>query len=68
MLRKYNFKYDVWVAHWGTKAPYVYNDNYTIWQFTSKGKVKGVTSTNVDINICFVDYPKIIKDAHLNGY
>lgn len=68
MLRKYNFKYDVWVAHWGTLTPYVYNDNYTIWQFTSKGKVNGVTSTNVDIDICFVDYPSIIKDAHLNGY
>jgi GH25 family lysozyme M1 (1,4-beta-N-acetylmuramidase) len=39
-----------------------------MWQFTSKGKVEGVTSTNVDINICFVDYPSIIKDAHLNGY
>jgi uncharacterized protein YjdB len=68
MMRKYNFKYDVWVAHWDTTTPYVYNDNYTMWQFTSKGKVEGVTSTNVDINICFVDYPSIIKDAHLNGY
>ncbi len=68
MIKRYNFKYDVWIAQWDTTYPQVYNNNYTIWQFTSKGKVKGVMSNNVDINICFVDYPTIIKDAHLNGY
>ncbi len=68
MIDKYNFKYDVWVAQWDYPYPQVYKDNYTMWQFTSKGKVKGVSSTNVDINICFVDYPSIIKAEHLNGY
>ncbi len=68
MIGKYNFKYDVWIAQWDNPYPQVQNDNYTIWQFTSKAKVSGVMSNNVDVNICFVDYPKIIKEAHLNGY
>jgi len=68
MMSKYNFKYDVWIAQWDTTYPQVYQNQYTIWQFTSKGKVSGVGSNNVDVNICFVDYPSIIKAAHLNGY
>lgn len=68
MMKKYNFKYDVWIAHWDTTHPNVYNDNFTIWQFTSKAKVKGVQSTNVDVNICFIDYPSIMKEQHVNGY
>lgn len=50
--------YDVWLAHYTTGAPQIVSDykgNYTIWQYTSTGKVKGI-STNVDLNIAYKKY------------
>lgn len=46
-------KYDVWVAQYAAKV--TYRGDYTIWQYTSRGKVNGVEG-NVDMNICYVDY------------
>lgn len=57
--------YDMWIAQYGTncsaKLP------YGMWQYSSKGKVNGI-STNVDLDYCYKDYPSIIKKAGLNGY
>ena len=60
-------KYDIWQAHWGVTYPSVFTSRYTMWQFTSEGKVPGVKG-NVDMNISFYDYPTYIKENHLNGY
>ncbi len=60
-------KYDVWQAHWGVTAPSVYLDAYTIWQFTSDGRVPGIRG-RTDCDISFFDYPSYMKEHHLNGY
>lgn len=62
--------YDIWIAHWYVNSARCYR-SYGMWQFTNKQKVPGVPSTSeggVDANYAFVDYPKIIKGAGLNGY
>lgn len=57
--------YDVWVAQYSSKCQY--KGNYGMWQYSSKGKVNGI-SGNVDMNKCYKDYPAIIKNAGLNGF
>lgn len=58
-------KYDTWLAQW-TEKP-TYKGNYGIWQYTSKGKVNGI-SGNVDMDISYKNYPAIMKANGLNGY
>ena len=44
-------KFDTWVAHYTTdKTDYKYD--YSIWQYTSKGKVNGING-NVDLDIMY---------------
>lgn len=66
-------RFDKWVARYGspnsatsTKAP-TYVPNYGIWQYTSKGKVSGITG-DVDLDYAYQDYSEIIKRVGLNGY
>lgn len=49
--------YDVWLAHYtGSKdKPSDYNGNYTIWQYTSSGRINGIY-TNVDMNVGYKSY------------
>lgn len=47
--------YDHWVAQYYNKI--TYKGDYTMWQYTSKGKVNGIKG-NVDMNWCYVDYVK----------
>lgn len=47
-----------WVAQYNDKN--TYKKSYGIWQYTSSGKVNGI-SGNVDMNYCYVDYPTKIK-------
>ena len=52
--------YDVWLAHYtSTDDPMNhqsnYNGPYKVWQYTSKGRVNGI-SGNVDKNISYVKY------------
>lgn len=58
-------EYDFWVADY--RASVGYKGSYGMWQNSAKGKIDGI-STVVDTNICYKDYPKIIKDAGLNGF
>lgn len=52
-------KYAKWIAWWYDKA--VFDKGiYTMWQYTSKGKIEGING-NVDINESFIDYPSSIK-------
>ena len=59
-------KYDIWVAHYNTSKP-AFNRNYGLWQYFSTGSVQGITG-NVDRDYVYLDYERIIKNAHLNGF
>lgn len=58
-------KYAHWVAQYASKC--TYSGEYGIWQYSSKGKVDGI-SGNVDLDYAYVDYPSIIKSGGFNGY
>ena len=57
--------YTIWLAHWVDKTNY--GGAYGIWQYSEKGKVDGI-SGNVDLDICYKDFPTIIKGKGLNGW
>lgn len=56
-------KFDKWVAQWNNNC--TYDKKYGMWQYSSNGKVKGI-SGNVDLNYAIYDYLSIIKNANLN--
>ena len=57
--------YVSWVARYGSEPSYI--EDYCIWQYTSKGKVPGI-SGSVDLDISKRDYSKVIKSKGFNGY
>lgn len=57
--------YQLWIAHWNKNCGCSWP--YGIWQYTSEGSVPGING-RVDMNYCYVDYPSIIKNMHLNGF
>lgn len=58
--------YTVWLAHVGVERS-SYSGSYDMWQYSWKGAVEGIKG-DVDLDYCYKDFPKIIKDAGLNGY
>lgn len=63
-----NTGYDVWLAHYTTKTDY--SGEFSIWQYTSKGKVDGIEGY-VDCNFKYVNNMKIttspIENQGYNG-
>lgn len=57
--------YDIWVAQYFTECQY--QGDYGMWQYTSSGSVPGIPG-KADMNECYRDYPKIIKEKRLNGF
>lgn len=57
--------YDIWVAQYYSKCQYT--GNYGMWQYSSSGSVPGIAGS-VDMNECYQDYPKLIKERGLNGF
>ncbi|MBQ8826892.1 MAG: glycoside hydrolase family 25 protein [Oscillospiraceae bacterium] len=57
--------YDKWLAHWA-EAPAFDESFGGMWQYSSTGKVSGIKG-NVDLNRAYRDYPRIIRNAGLNG-
>lgn len=59
-----NEKWDVWVAEYddysGTDKK-GYSHKFSMWQYSDRGSVDGI-STDVDMNLCFVDYPAVTKE------
>ena len=57
--------YDIW------GCPYLLSASnpakYGMWQHTSSGSVPGIQG-GVDMNECYQDYPKAIKEKGLNGF
>ena len=58
-------RYTIWLAHWCNQTNYT--GAYGIWQHSEKGSVDGING-NVDLDICYKDFPMIIKAKGLNGY
>ena len=56
-------KYDIWCANIVGKP----SIRYGIWQYSFTGKVDGIRG-NVDLDKTDKDYPKLMRDAGLNGY
>lgn len=59
--------FDFWLAHYTSQTSYT--GPYTVWQYTSKGRVEGISGT-VDCNFCELDYPEKIRTEgknHLTG-
>lgn len=59
-------KYDIWVAHYGVSKP-AFNRNYNMWQYTTEEKIDGITGY-VNCDYAYLNFPKIMKDVHLNGF
>lgn len=58
-------RYTLWIAEYASQCKY--KGTYAMWQYSSKGKIAGING-NVDMNECYVDYPRIIKKKGLNGF
>ena len=65
-------RYTHWVACWGSSCNYPYTSCYGMWQFGggTENRLRSpyVAGQAVDQNYMFVDFPRIIKSAGLNGY
>lgn len=57
--------YALWLAEYGSQLSW--SGPVGIWQYTSKGRFTGIDG-DVDTNICYVDYPKMIKEGGFNGF
>lgn len=58
-------RFSIWAAEYNTRLNY--NGTVGMWQKSDKGKVAGI-SGNVDLDECYIDYPKIIKNGGFNGF
>lgn len=56
-------KYSLWLAEITTRP--TYSGNYYIWQYSYTGRVNGING-DVDLDIAFRDFPKILKENGLN--
>lgn len=59
-------RFALWVAEWGVDSPKYPENLYGMWQYTDKGKLNNKTG-KVDLDFCFIDYPKAIKESGLNN-
>ena len=53
-------RFTKWVAKYSTAKPVGISGTYDMWQYSSKGSVPGING-NVDMNICYKDFPAEIK-------
>lgn len=53
-------RFTKWVAKYSTEKPTGISGTYDMWQYSSKGSVPGING-NVDMNICYRDFPAEIK-------
>jgi len=50
-------KYTCWIAHY-TNTDQNYDEEFSIWQYTSKGLIKGI-SGDVDLNIIYIEEKEV---------
>lgn len=64
-------KYDIWFPHWASVSGYK-GKNLCMWQYggeTNKLESNSISGVGViDKNICYKDYPTIIKSGGYNGW
>lgn len=53
-------RFTKWVAKYSDSKPTGISGTYDMWQYSSKGSVPGING-NVDMNICYRDFPAEIK-------
>jgi GH25 family lysozyme M1 (1,4-beta-N-acetylmuramidase) len=58
-------RFTIWTARVENIKP-TYAKTYDIWQHSWKGKIDGI-STDVDLNICYKDFPAIMTKHGLNN-
>ena len=58
-------KYALWLAEYGSRLNW--SGAVGMWQNSSTGRFSGING-DVDTDICYEDYPKMIKTAGLNGF
>ncbi|MBR4868933.1 MAG: hypothetical protein IKU10_07235 [Clostridia bacterium] len=58
-------KYTMWIADY--RATCGYNGPYDMWQYSSTGRVNGI-SGDVDMNYCYFNFEPIVKSKGFNGY
>ena len=54
----------LWIADWRDKCQYT--GEYGMWQYTEYGSVSGIDANYTDLNICYINYPKLIADSGYN--
>jgi len=59
-------RYTVWVAHINVAQPAYSRSVYNMWQYSWTGKINGI-SGDVDMNLVYMDFPRIIKRYKLNN-
>lgn len=59
-------KYDVCVAHFNVYEPEFYY-NFAMWMYSNSAMVNGI-SGSVKSTYCYLDFPTIMSENHLNGY
>ncbi len=57
---------ETWIAHYNENVDYS-GSTHGMWQYSETGTVDGI-KWNVDLNVCYKDYPTIIKNGGYNGY
>lgn len=65
-------KYELWIACYYNDATYArrgaeYSERFGMYQYTSSKYISGYGG-RLDANICFKDYPSIVKKYGFNGY
>ncbi len=60
-------RYAVWVAHYGVKQT-SYSGQSGMWQYSDSGVIPGIPDNHADLDICYLDYPGIIRNAGKNGF
>jgi hypothetical protein len=65
-------KYELWVACYFNDGTYTrkgeeYSERFGMYQYTSSKYISGY-SGRLDANICYKDYPSIVKKYGFNGY
>jgi hypothetical protein len=58
--------YALWLAEYSPTGLH-WNGDVGMWQYGSTGRVAGI-SGDVDMDICYVDYPALIKRGGYNGF
>jgi len=66
-VEKIQSECETWIAHYNESYDYS-NTAYGMWQYTCESEVDGISYGLVDRNICYKDYPTIIKNGGYNGY